>query len=126
MTMAGFAVAAISVVFLYLPQAAPPPRVVSTNPEQGARLTAGRTTIRITFSRPMKRQSYSFVALDPKTYPDCAKTPRQSADNRSFELDCTLKPGRSYEIGLNWGRFHNFRSMDGSIAMPMVLRFTTL
>lgn len=125
MAMTGFAAVALALVFTYLPQAEPP-RVVSTNPEQGARLTAGRTTIRVTFSRPMKRQSYSFVALDMVTYPDCAKTPRQSSDNRSFELDCTLKPGRSYAIGLNYASFRNFRSMDGAPAEPMVLRFTTL
>lgn len=125
MAMTGIAAAALALVFAYLPQAAPP-HVVSTNPEQGAQLTQGRTTIRVTFSRPMKRGSYSFVALDPVTYPDCATTPRQSSDNRSFELDCTLKPGRSYAIGFNHGRFRNFTSMDGVPAEGMVLRFTTL
>ncbi len=100
-----------------------PPRVVETYPAVGAEIAAGKIAIKVTFDRPM-RQSWSFVARSPATYPDCAKTPTQSKDGRTFTLACTVEAGKDYWIGFNGGRFQNFQSVEGIPATPALLRFS--
>ena len=117
-------VIALAAPFLATPEG--PPRMVSSNPGQGARVAAGRVEIRVTFDRPMQPGSYSFVVVDPATYPDCANVAAQSADGRSFTLACTLAPERNYTIGFNSRRFRGFRDAEGGEpATPAVLRFST-
>ena len=73
----------------------------------------------------MRPGSYSFVRLSPESYPGCSSTPSQSADRRSFALDCTVQPRRSYDIGFNSAKFQNFKAEDGAPATPAVLHFST-
>lgn len=125
--MAVTATAAIAAfAWLLTPQAAPQaPKVIAMTPAPGSQVTAGAVTITITFDQPMQAKSYSFVILDPAIYPDCAREPRQSADKRSFMLECRAESGRSYAIGFNSARFRNFKSAaNGMAAQPATLHFT--
>ncbi len=99
-----------------------PPRVVETYPAVGAEVAAGKIAIKVTFDQPMA-PGYSFVARDKASYPTCAPKPTQSADRRSFTLDCVVQPG-DYWIGFNSPRFRNFTSVAGVPAVPAVLRFS--
>lgn len=101
------------------------PRVVATTPGSDARIAPGRLVISVTFDQPMRRNSYSFVETGQGRYPDCDRTPRQSADRRSFTLNCRIEPGQSYAIGFNGGRFRNFVGANGVPAEPSLLRFSS-
>lgn len=100
------------------------PRVVDVSPAVGAEIAAGKLAIKVTFDQPMRPGSYSFIARDKATYPTCATTPVQSADGRSFTLDCSVEAGKTYWIGFNNERFRNFMSVDGVPAVPAALQFT--
>jgi DNA-binding CsgD family transcriptional regulator len=129
--MTAAAIAAIAHITTGQPPAPPAPRptaprVVSTTPGDAAVVAPGRITLAVTFDRPMRRQSYSFVQMDAATYPDCGgNPPEQSADGRTFRLVCTVQPGRSYEVWFNHGPYMNFVGEDGMAAVPSGLRFRT-
>ncbi|MEG3089691.1 helix-turn-helix transcriptional regulator [Sphingomonas sp. PB4P5] len=106
------------------PSAPARPTVVKVRPGEGTKVAAGPFTFRVTFDRPMRVGSYSFVTVDAGTYPDCAAKPRQSAEGKTFTLDCIAAPGRSYAIGINGGRFWNFVDAEtGAPAEAVVVRF---
>jgi DNA-binding CsgD family transcriptional regulator len=102
-----------------------PPYVVSTSPAQDARVPAGPLLLRVTFDQPMKGDRYSFVSVDAAPAPKCDSRARALPDGRSFEMRCTLEPGRDYAIGFNSARFRNFVGTNGLLAEPAVLRFST-
>ena len=100
------------------------PKVVSTLPAAGTAVPGGAITLRVTFDRPMRPGSYSFVRKSRETYPDCGRTrPEQSADRRSFTLPCKVEAGRSYEIWFNSPPYMNFVGEDGTPAEPHRLLF---
>lgn len=99
------------------------PHVVETSPADGATIEAGRFNLVVTFDRPMRANSYSFVQLSADSYPDCGRRVIQSADGRSFTLRCTGQPGRSYRVGFNLSPYTNFASADGTIARPFQIAF---
>lgn len=100
------------------------PRVVSTYPKQGATIDAGTLRLRVSFDRPMRAQSYSFVQKSAATYPDCgANRPEQSADGRTFTLICMVRPGGRYEIWFNDPPYLNFVDPGGVPAVPFGLHF---
>lgn len=99
------------------------PRVRAVTPAVGAEIAAGQIQIQVVFDQPM-RNSWSFVMRDPASYPDCAKTPVQSTDGRTFTLDCTVEAGKDYWIGFNSERFKGFQSLDGVPATPAMVRFS--
>lgn len=100
------------------------PRVVQTLPGNAAVIAPGAFELRVTFDRPMAPGSYSFVATGVAAYPECSGKPAQSADGRSFALQCTARAGTAYAVGFNRGRFRGFRAADdGRPAQPALLRF---
>lgn len=100
------------------------PRVVSTSPAMNAAIDAGPFDLVVTFDRPMRRQSYSFVQTRAETYPHCGRNqPEQSADGRTFTLKCELQAGRSYEVWFNRSPYMNFVGENGVSAIPFELRF---
>jgi DNA-binding CsgD family transcriptional regulator len=131
MTAAAIAATALGAVlltgaFTSAAHSAQPPHVVRTSPTAGAVLPAGPAVLTVTFDRPMRPQSYSFVERSPQTFPRCPDPPTQSADGRSYSLRCTLEPRRTYEIMFNSDRHRNFAAVgDGAPAVPATLRFTT-
>ncbi|WP_198575063.1 LuxR C-terminal-related transcriptional regulator [Caulobacter hibisci] len=121
------AYAALALAERPAPSAAPagtpsPPRVTAVSPAPGTVAPAGRLALTVTFDQPMQA-GWSFIARDPATYPDCERTPKQSADRRSFTLACTVQAGRAYEIGFNSDRHRNFASEAGVPAIPALVRF---
>ncbi|MBO9545531.1 hypothetical protein [Caulobacter sp.] len=114
---------AVAVIALAGPPAGAIPLVRAVSPAVGAEIAAGKIQIKVTFDQPM-RASWSFVMRDPASYPDCAKTPVQSADGRTFTLDCTVEAGKDYWIGFNSERFKGFQSLDGVAAKPAMVRFS--
>ncbi|MEH3121827.1 MAG: LuxR C-terminal-related transcriptional regulator [Sphingomonas phyllosphaerae] len=102
------------------------PRVVSTYPAPGATVPPGPLRLRVTFDRPMRVQSYSFVRRSAETYPDCgANQPVQSADGRSFTMMCRVQAGGHYEVWFNDPPYLNFADRSGVVAVPFGLRFAT-
>ena len=114
----------MSVLGSHAPAAAP--SVVQTNPASGAAVAPGPLKLSVTFDRPMRPGNFSFVQKDPATYPDCGRNmPAQSADGRTFTLQCTVQPGRSYEVWFNSPPYMNFKAVDGTLAVPFQLKFRT-
>lgn len=107
---------------------APPaalPRVAASYPADGTVIAPGPFTLRVTFDQPMAPASYSFVTTGLGAYPQCQGKPVQSADGRSYSLQCRAKSGSAYAVGVNYGRFRGFRSAQaGAPAQPTVIRFS--
>ena len=101
------------------------PHVVSTYPSPGAHVHPGKLKLAVTFDKPMRSGSYSFVEEKRGMFPECASRPAQSANKRTFKLECLVKPARRYEVWFNKGQFRNFVSEAGNPAEPAVLRFDT-
>ena len=99
------------------------PHVVSTSPAPDAVVGPGQIALSVTFDRPMRRQSYSFVRKTAETYPECDNRPEQSTDRRTFRMICNVKSGRRYEIWFNSPPYLNFVDDGGAPAIPHGLRF---
>ena len=112
-------------VLSLLPPGGEAPRVVATKPAMGEVIAPGPFTLSVAYDRPMAERSFSFVQVAADRYPQCARTPVQSADGRTFTLRCTARSGSRYEVWFNRGRFSNFRSPDGVPAKPYRLQFST-
>lgn len=102
------------------------PKVVSTVPKNGDVVDPGPLKLTVTFDKPMKAGGWSFVTSGEGAFPDCGKTPVQSADKRSFTLTCDLAPNMVWALGFNSMLFKNFKSADkGVVAVPAKLWFRT-
>ena len=127
MASIGFASAALALLLLAPWQTeAEPPRVIMMRPALSP-VPAGPVTISVTFDRPMRANSYSFVMVDGAAYPDCGDAaPVRSANGRTFTIKCRVEAGRRYAVGFNTGRFRNFVSATaGPPALAATLRFST-
>ncbi len=128
MLTAFVAAAAIAGIHLIPGEAPKPaaPKVISTFPTQGATVRPGRMNLSVTFDRPMRSRSYSFVQRSAETYPDCGTNqPVQSADRRTFTLTCEVEPSRRYEVWFNNPPYMNFADQNGTPAVPFGLSFQT-
>ena len=102
-----------------------PPQVVAVSPAVGAEVPAGKIKIKVTFDQPMLPGSQSFVVgRTVAEFPKCLPYAAQSADGKTFTLDCVVEAGKEYWIGFNNERFQNFRSAQGVPATPAMLRFS--
>ena len=103
-----------------------PPVVVSTEPRAGQTDVApGPTEIRVTFSRPMRDGSWSWVKLSDASFPKTTGNPRFLHDQRTCVLPVSLEPGKTYAMWLNQPPYQNFRDQDGHKAVPYLLVFET-
>ncbi len=101
-----------------------PPRVVATQPAMGSEIASGRFSLSVTYSEPMKSNSFSFATGPNPAFPKCGGRPIQSSDKRTFTLNCSAEVGKSYEVWFNYGQYQNFRSAKTSLpATPTALRF---
>jgi DNA-binding CsgD family transcriptional regulator len=101
------------------------PHVAATTPAQGVAIAPGPFTLSVTYDRPMLGGNYSFVRVSPETYPECVGTPQQSGDGRTFSIQCTAKPGKSFEVWFNRPPFVAFMAPDGTRAEPFRLLFSS-
>ena len=105
-----------------------PPVVVKTVPTAGADDVDTDTIkeLRVTFSKEMMDKSWSW-ASDPGygEEPESAGDVAYDKDKKTCVMPVKLKPGTTYAIWINSGRFTNFKDADGKSSVPYLLVFQT-
>jgi hypothetical protein len=103
-----------------------PPVVVKTVPAAGATdVDPKLTEIKVTFSKDMTDDSWSWTKLSEESFPKVTGKPKYQADKRTCVLPVTLEPGKTYAIWINSEKFDNFKDADGKPAVPYLLTFKT-
>jgi RNA polymerase sigma-70 factor (ECF subfamily) len=106
--------------------AAAPPVVIETVPVAGSvDVDPAVTEIKVTYSKSMLDQSWSWSTWGQENYPETTGTPRYLADQRTCVLPVKLQPGRFYAIWLNSDKFKNFKDVNQIPAVPYLLTFET-
>jgi RNA polymerase sigma-70 factor (ECF subfamily) len=102
-------------------------RVVETQPADGAdQVDPALSEVVIVFSQPVRTDSWSFVELEGRPFPELRGDPT-FRDARTCVLPVKLERGKSYGIGINGPNHKGFVSAaDDQLAVePYVLRLTT-
>jgi hypothetical protein len=104
-----------------------PPVVVRTLPQSGdTKVDAAKVKeIRVTFSKDMMDESWSWSKISDDTYPLITGKYRYQRNKRTCVAPVKLEPGRTYVIWLNSQKFGNFKDTDGRPAVPYLLVFET-
>ena len=103
-----------------------PPVVVKTVPVAGSvGVDPGLTEIRVTFSKPMLDQCWSWSTWGVETFPETTGKPHYLPDGRTCVLPVKLRPGRFYATWLNSEKFHGFQDTNNQPAAPYLLSFET-
>ena len=103
-----------------------PPVVVKTEPQAGLTdVEPGRRDISVTFSKPMRAGSWSWVELSKESFPSKTAEPHFLSDQRTCVLPVLLEPGTTYAIWLNSPPYLNFQDQGGRRAIPYLLVFRT-
>ncbi|MBI1176376.1 hypothetical protein GC207_02935 [bacterium] len=103
-----------------------PPVVVKTVPEAGSRNVApGVTEIKVTFSKKMTDESWSWSTAWAHSDPEVVGKPHYEADGRTCVLKVKLEPNKMYGYWLNSGKFKNFKDDENRPAIPYLLVFKT-
>ncbi len=103
-----------------------PPFVVKTEPKLGeADVDPALREIRVTFSKPMLDKSWSWTQGNVYAFPEVDGTIHYEKDMRTCVLPVKLKPGTTYVMGINGGRFQNFKDPGGRPALDYALGFRT-
>jgi len=101
-----------------------PPVVVKTVPEAGSKDVApGEFEIKVTFSKEMTDQSWSWSTAWQNSDPESIGKPQYSADHKTCTLKVKLEPGKTYGWWLNSQRFTGFKDKQGRSAVPYLLTF---
>ena len=102
------------------------PVVVETVPEAGSKdVSPGTVKIRVTFSKPMADQSWSWATVWNDSTPEIVGTARYEADQETCVLKVKLEPNKTYGFWLNSQEFHNFQDQQGHPAIPYLFVFKT-
>jgi hypothetical protein len=125
-----FRATALVAVLLCLSSAVPAlaqgdaPEVVEMVPANGARdVDPSLKEIVVTFSVPMKNQSWSVMKAGG-AFPDI-KSVYYREGFETFVMEVALKPGTTYIFGLNGPSNPGFKSRAGVPLAPMQVTFTT-
>jgi RNA polymerase sigma factor (sigma-70 family) len=103
-----------------------PAVVLRVEPELGATdVDPSLREIRVTFSKRMKDQNWSWVTYDREMFPTVEGKIHYEADRRTCVLPVKLEPGKTYWIGINSERFQNFKDLNGRPALPYMVAFRT-
>ena len=103
-----------------------PPVVVKAVPEAGSKeVSPGLVEIRVTFSKPMTDQSWSWSSAWKDSVPESVEKPRYEADRRTCVLKVKLEPNKTYGYWINSQNFHGFKDRQGHSAVPYLLVFKT-
>jgi RNA polymerase sigma factor (sigma-70 family) len=104
-----------------------PPVVVQTVPRSGdTKVDADAVKeIRVTFSKDMEDQSWSWSQISDETFPKTTGKPHYEKDRRTCILPVKVEPGKTYVLWLNSAKFGNFKDGDGRSAVPYLLVFET-
>ena len=104
------------------------PVVVKTVPEAGKKdVPPGDFEMKITFSKEMTDQSWSFSSAWKDSTPDSDSNdrPHYDSDNKTCILKVKLEPNRTYGYWINSQNFHGFKDAAGHSAVPYLLVFKT-
>jgi RNA polymerase sigma-70 factor (ECF subfamily) len=104
-----------------------PPVVVKAVPQSGETQVDAKTTteIRVTFSKDMTDQSWSWSGLSKESYPKVTGKPHYEKDKRTCVLPVELEAGKTYALWINSEKYNNFKDADGKRAVPYLLVFET-
>ena len=119
-----------------LPPAAPPvapsagarpegPLVIALDPPLGATaVDPGRTTLSVTFDRPMDPEGWAWVTESSESAPEIGES-RWDDAVRVHTAEVSLAPGRSYVVWLNSPQYSYFRDTVGRTLEPLRWSFST-
>jgi len=103
-----------------------PPVVVKTVPESGAKDVApGEFELRVTFSKPMADQSWSWSTAWQNSTPASVDKPKYESDHKTCVMKVQLEPNKTYAFWLNSQNFHGFRDQQNHAAVPYLFIFKT-
>jgi RNA polymerase sigma-70 factor (ECF subfamily) len=103
-----------------------PPVVVNTLPVSGAKDVApGPAEIKVTFSKEMTDNSWSWSSAWQGSTPETMGKPRYEADRKTCVLQVKLEPNKTYAYWLNSEKFKNFKDQQAHPAVPYLLAFQT-
>jgi hypothetical protein len=103
-----------------------PPVVVKAVPEAGSmEVSPGAVEIRVTFSKPMTDQSWSWSSAWKDSTPEASGKPGYEADGKTCVLKVKLEPNKTYGYWINSEKFHGFKDRQGHAAVPYLLVFKT-
>ncbi|MGO8838638.1 MAG: Ig-like domain-containing protein [Limisphaerales bacterium] len=102
------------------------PVVVKTVPEAGTKDVApGTVEIKITFSKEMMDQSWSWSSAWKDSAPESVGKPHYEADHKTCVLKVKLEPNKTYGWWINSQNFHGFKDQQGHPAVPYLFVFQT-
>jgi hypothetical protein len=102
------------------------PVVVKTVPEAGTKDVApGEMEIRVTFSKDMMDQSWSWSTVWKDSDATSIGKPHYDTNHRTCILKVKLEPNKTYGYWLNSPNFHGFKDAQGHSAVPYLLVFQT-
>ncbi len=104
-----------------------PPVVVKTFPQAGdISVDSSIKFISVTFSKEMlTKKQYSWVTYTNETVPELTGEYRFLEDKKTAVAGVKLKPGRTYAIWINRGKFNYFKDKKLNSAIPYLLVFKT-
>ena len=102
------------------------PVVVKTVPEAGKKdVPSGEYEVKITFSKEMTDQSWSWSSAWEDSDPKSIGKPHYSADHKTCTMKVQLEPGKTYGWWINSQKFHGFQDTQHHPAVPYLLTFKT-
>ncbi len=103
------------------------PRVTTSVPVEGAtNVDPATKQIVITFDTAMKTDGFSVLQAPGGAFPQPAgDRPFRFRDPKTFVMNVRLEPGTGYAFRLNSESRQGFRSADGTVLPPTVIRFQT-
>jgi RNA polymerase sigma-70 factor (ECF subfamily) len=102
------------------------PVVVKTVPEAGSKgVSPGEVEIKITFSKEMMDQSWSWSSAWENSTPEGLGKPSYGSDHKTCVMKVKLEPNKTYGYWINSQNFHGFKDAQGHPAVPYLLVFQT-
>ena len=100
------------------------PVVVKTVPEAGTKnVPPGEFEVKITFSKEMADQSWSWTTAWENSGPEFIGKPHYDADHKTCVVKVKLEPGKTYGWWINSQKFHGFQDTQHHPAIPNLLTF---
>jgi hypothetical protein len=102
------------------------PVVVKTVPAAGSKdVSPGEVEVKITFSKEMTDQSWSWSSAWQNSDPQSLGKPHYEADHKTCVMKVKLEPGKTYGWWINSPKFHGFQDLQNHPAIPYLLTFKT-
>jgi RNA polymerase sigma-70 factor (ECF subfamily) len=104
-----------------------PPVVVKTVPTAGSEdVDPSITEIKVTFSKDMTDESWSWVQVSDATFPKVEGKISFDKNLRTCVLPVKLEANKTYALWINYPeKFENFKDKAGQAAVPYMLVFKT-